>query len=406
MIGSARWKDSGVVWLGFIPSHWDVVQSRRLFAERNEKSSIDDEQLTVSQKYGLISQSEFMEIEGRRIVQVLKGHDILKRAVAGDFVMSMRSFQGGLEYSGLTGSVSSAYVPLTPIKWVNSKFFRYLFKSTAYIQALQSTSDLVRDGQALRFENFSRVALPVVPLEEQTSIAEYLDIATFRIDALVAKKTRFIELLREKIIALATRCQTEAGTRWIRLKQVGHVVSRPVAQHEDESYTRLGLYNRGRGIFKKDVADQSDMGESDFCWVEDGDLILSGQFAWEGAVAMARVEHTGCVVSHRYPILRATSDEVLSEYLHAYFLTSHGDMVLNDCSRGSAGRNRPLNVRLLMNWNVPIPTRDTQRRIANLMLKKERAEILQKRSIDLLKEHRTALISAAVTGKFNVRDPA
>lgn len=160
---STNTRDSGIRWLGRIPAHWGVVQSRRLFGERNEKARRADEQLTASQKHGLISQSAFMEREGRRIIQVLNGHDILKHVEAGDFVMSMRSFQGGLEYSTLAGSVSSAYVPLKPLKWVHSGFFRYLFKSSAYIQELQSTSDLVRDGQALRFENFSKVALPVVP---------------------------------------------------------------------------------------------------------------------------------------------------------------------------------------------------------------------------------------------------
>ena len=86
--------------------HWGVVRSRRLFRERNEKANKSDLQLTVSQKYGLLPQAEFMEKEGRRIVVVQKGHDILKRTMPGDFVISMRSFQGGLEISEYEGSVS------------------------------------------------------------------------------------------------------------------------------------------------------------------------------------------------------------------------------------------------------------------------------------------------------------
>lgn len=201
-------KDSGVAWLGRIPVHWDVIQSRRLFSERNQKASEWERQLTVSQKYGLIAQTEYMELEGRRVVQVLRGHDILKFVEVGDFVISMRSFQGGLELSHLSGSISSAYVALTPIKWVEHRYFRHLFKSSTYIQALQSTSDLVRDGQALRFENFSKVALPIVPVEEQRAIATYLDRATERIDVLVAKTKRSIELLREHRTALITAAVT------------------------------------------------------------------------------------------------------------------------------------------------------------------------------------------------------
>lgn len=190
-------KDSGVEWLGKVPAHWSVIQSRRIFSERNEKAKEGDIQLTVSQKYGLIPQAEFMEREGRRIVMVQKGQDILKRVRRGDFVISMRSFQGGLEFSEHQGSVSSAYVALTPIKFVVPRYFRWLFKSSTYIQALQSTSDLVRDGQALRFENFAKVPLPVIPDSEQVAIADFLDLATTRIDALIAKTERSIELLRE-----------------------------------------------------------------------------------------------------------------------------------------------------------------------------------------------------------------
>ncbi|WP_428418634.1 restriction endonuclease subunit S [Methylibium sp.] len=199
---------SGVNWLGSVPKHWSIVQSRRLFAERNEKAKAEDVQLTVSQKYGLIPQSEFMELEGRRVVVVQKGQDILKRVHPGDFVISMRSFQGGLEFSPFEGSVSSAYVPLTPIKWVVPRYFRWLFKSMTYIQALQSTSDLVRDGQALRFENFAKVQLPIVPPEEQQAIADFLDGATSRIETLIAKTERSIELLREHRSALITAAVT------------------------------------------------------------------------------------------------------------------------------------------------------------------------------------------------------
>ncbi|WP_282277188.1 restriction endonuclease subunit S [Stenotrophomonas sp. PS02297] len=201
-------KDSGVEWLGVVPAHWDVVQSRRLFSERNEKARADDQQLTASQKYGLLPQAEFMEREGRRIVVVQKGHDILKRTLPGDFVISMRSFQGGLELSEYEGSVSSAYVPITPIKWVVPAYFRWAFKSITYIQALQATSDLVRDGQALRFENFTKVPLPHVPVDEQIAIADFLDRATTRIDTLIAKTERSIELLREHRTALITAAVT------------------------------------------------------------------------------------------------------------------------------------------------------------------------------------------------------
>lgn len=132
----------------------------------------------------------------------------LKHVEAGDFVISMRSFQGGLELCKYSGSVSSAYIGLIPIKHIVHDYFKYLFKSVTYIQALQSTSNLVRDGQALRFENFSQVDLVIVPEEEQQQIANYLDEKTSKIDKLIEKANKSIELLKEKRTALISAAVT------------------------------------------------------------------------------------------------------------------------------------------------------------------------------------------------------
>ncbi|GAB3307910.1 restriction endonuclease subunit S [Hymenobacter tenuis] len=190
-------KDSGVEWIGEVPAHWEIVRSKALFQERKEKARKDDKQLTASQKYGMISQEEFMQREGRRVTVVLLDRDILKHIEANDFVISMRSFQGGLEHSNLSGCVSSAYIPLIPIKHIVPEYFKYLFKCEGYIKALSSTSNLVRDGQAMRFENFAAVPLLVVPEEEQESIAEFLDKQHVQQQRTTVRLGRQIDKLRE-----------------------------------------------------------------------------------------------------------------------------------------------------------------------------------------------------------------
>ncbi len=107
-----QYKDSGVEWLGDVPEHWIVYRSKVVFSERNVKATINDEQLTASQKYGVIPQKLFSELEGQKVMQVILGREILKKAEVNDFVISMRSFQGGLEFCSYSGAVSSAYVPL------------------------------------------------------------------------------------------------------------------------------------------------------------------------------------------------------------------------------------------------------------------------------------------------------
>lgn len=202
---SVKLKDSGHAWIANIPEHWDMLYSKKLFALRKDKAFSSDEQLTSSQKYGVISQSEYMKIENRRLTVVMTGADILKHVEAGDFVISMRSFQGGIEYSKVSGKISSAYVMLIPnSELVYDRYFKWLLKSPSYIKALQGTSDLVRDGQALRYANFAKVYLPKVPLNEQEAIADYLDMMTFKIDDMIKairSEISYVVELRTKIIA-------------------------------------------------------------------------------------------------------------------------------------------------------------------------------------------------------------
>lgn len=194
----AEMKDSGVKWIGEIPINWQAVNPRWLFAQRKDRAKKGMEQYTASQKYGVISQKDYMNRIGGSIVTVQKDFDILKMVCKGDFVIHMRSFQGGLEYSEHTGSISSAYVMLIPQKNTGEcRYFKWLFKSASYINALQSTSNLIRDGQAMRYSNFIQIIIPYPPLDEQQQIADYLDSKCSEIDAIIADKKRQRGILTE-----------------------------------------------------------------------------------------------------------------------------------------------------------------------------------------------------------------
>lgn len=194
----AEMKDSGVKWIGEIPVNWQAVNPRWLFAQRKDRAKKGMEQYTASQKYGVISQKDYMNRIGGSIVTVQKDFDILKMVCEGDFVIHMRSFQGGLEYSEHTGSISSAYVMLIPQKNTGEcRYFKWLFKSASYINALQSTSNLIRDGQAMRYSNFIQIIIPYPPLDEQQQIADFLDTKCSEIDAIIADKKRQRDILAD-----------------------------------------------------------------------------------------------------------------------------------------------------------------------------------------------------------------
>lgn len=189
-------KQSEVTWNPMIPKHWNVITPKALFVQRKDKAIEGERQLTASQKNGIMYQDEYMEQEGTRVVVVQKDFSILKHVEPDDFVISMRSFQGGLEYSTLSGCISSAYVMLIPNKdKVYPGFYRWFFKSSKYINAIQSTSNLVRDGQAMRYSNFAQVPLFDIPYQEQVEIAEYLDKKIPEIDKLISEKEELIKEL-------------------------------------------------------------------------------------------------------------------------------------------------------------------------------------------------------------------
>lgn len=189
-------KESGVAWCPQIPKHWIPSNPKALFSLRNERARKGDKQLTASQKHGIIFQDDFMELENQKVVTVEKDFSILKHVEPDDFVISMRSFQGGLEFSEVSGCISSAYVMLIPnYDLVYPPFYRWFFKSSKYINAIQSTTNLVRDGQAMRYANFVMVPLFLIPLEEQKQIADYLEDKVSQIDGVLVDKQRQLDVL-------------------------------------------------------------------------------------------------------------------------------------------------------------------------------------------------------------------
>ena len=153
--------------------------------------------LTASQHYGMIPQDKFIKKQSYTPVAVGKGHDILKHVEPDDFVISMRSFQGGLEYCRIRGKMSSAYIALEVTDdRVNPEYLKWLLKSERYIEMLQSTTNLVRDGQALRFANIIQGNLPLPPDAEQERIASFLDLKCEEIDRAVEAKQQIIDELK------------------------------------------------------------------------------------------------------------------------------------------------------------------------------------------------------------------
>ena len=93
-----------------MPAHWKIIPSKYLFHNSDKRKCEGDQQLTASQKHGIITQQEYMERENSKIVFANQGLENWKHVEPYDFVISLRSFQGGLEMSETTGSVSYTHL--------------------------------------------------------------------------------------------------------------------------------------------------------------------------------------------------------------------------------------------------------------------------------------------------------
>jgi len=202
------YKISGVDWLGEIPSHWQVVPPTALFTESKERARDGDQLLSSTQKYGVIPLAEFEDLEKRQVTLAVTNLEMRKHVEIGDFVISMRSMDGGLERAHASGCVRSSYSVLKAEPTVEGRFYAYLMKSSLYIQALRQTANFIREGQDMNFGHFRKVRLPSLDLEEQRAIADHIDANIIRIDALVTKTDGSIDLLREFRSALITAAVT------------------------------------------------------------------------------------------------------------------------------------------------------------------------------------------------------
>lgn len=207
---------TGYNWLPYAPANWKPVPAKALFRNVTELRRQDDSMLAATQKYGLIEQSEYMRLEGRRIVLANDNLDKWLHTEPNDFIISLRSFQGGLEMCSKPGCVTWHYVVLRAQQDIYPDFYKWFFKSAAYIGALQKTSDFIRDGQDLRFSNFVKVGLFNIPMDEQREIAEYLNQEVPKYDVAIDNLEKQIEQITE----LRTRLISDVVTGQVDVRGI------------------------------------------------------------------------------------------------------------------------------------------------------------------------------------------
>jgi len=376
----------------------------------------------VCAEYGLNIGSNEYQNEGTRFIRATDIQDfetisdegvyldpsICKEYVLkkGDILITRSGTVGKSYFHGLSEESCAFASYLVRFRLRNSiqpKFVAYYLESKSFNQLVELESTQVTISN-VSGSKFADMPVPIPESVYQKKVVQFLDFQTYKINTLMKVNQQLLELLEEKRKALVHEAIQEENTRNLRLGFVADLVSRPIDREDDELYTQIGVYNRGRGIFHKELTQGSNLGDSDFFWVKPGDLVISGQFAWEGAVALATNEDNDCIATHRYPILRGKADSLETDYLWAFLTTKTGDFLLNEHSRGAAGRNRPLNTRTLLKEKIPVPPMDAQLRVSEHVFLERGFNRNVADSVEILNEYRQALITNAVTGQIDVTD--
>lgn len=196
----AEMKDSGIEWVGQIPMSWKVLKGKHLFAQRSLRgNSIELQLLSPTQRFGVIPQALYEELTGMSAVKLNEKADLslLKTIHKRDFCISLRSFQGGFEYSEYEGVVSPAYQVFYPTVEIADGYYKYLFKEQGFIEKMNSYTMTLRDGKNIAFSDFGSTYVPYPPLREQAEIAAYLNKKCDQIDVLIAEKQQQIATLDE-----------------------------------------------------------------------------------------------------------------------------------------------------------------------------------------------------------------
>lgn len=433
----ARWasatKDSGIDWVGTIPAHWNVMPFYSFVDEVSCKNAGLKERNLLSLSYGRLVRKDMDRLEGL-IPANFEGYNIIERDDIVFRLTDLQNDQASLRSarSPERGIITSAYVTVRPHS--SPRFFEYLMRSYDTTKVFYGIGGGIR--QSMKFADLKRLPVVVPPVAEMEAIATRLDLETARIDGLIAKKTRFIELLREKRQALITHAVTkgldegvpmkDSGVEWLRkvpahwtIPKLRHIASvqtglalgKNPSGPDVISVPYLRVANVQDGYLKLDDVATVNILRGDLARyrLQANDVLMNegGDNDKLGRGHIWRNEIANCV--HQNHVFAIRPHGVSSEWLNAYkgsvaaqsFFTFRSKQTTNLASISSSN---------LLDLPVPRPPEEEQAKIlAHLGRAIVRIDALitkTERSIELLREHRTALITAAVTGKIDLREAA
>lgn len=423
------YKDSGVEWLGEIPKGWEAIRMKYIFRDVSIKNKPEEELLSVTQDKGVVPRS-WVE---NRMVMPSGSLETFKFIRKGDFAISLRSFEGGLEYCYHDGIISPAYTVLKKKKGLIDLYYKYLFKSNSFISEIQTSVVGIREGKNISYPELSYSLLPIPRHEEQTAIANFLDDKTAKIDRVIAQKEKLIALLKERKQIIIQNAVTKGLDPNVKMKDSGVEWIEEIPKHWEVKKVKHCAYKISKGTTPS----------------TEGRSILDS-----GIVRFIKAENIqdGIITDNPEHFIDEKTNEIIGRSklkandilfviagatLGKVAIVSEKELPANTNQAVSFIRpNKVTNPNYLMNWltssfirkviwleavqsaqpnlsmedlgNLPFISSTAREQeqilnhIDNISIKIDQATSLQQTQIEKLKEYKATLIDAAVTGKIKV----
>ncbi len=381
--------------------------------------------MCATQSYGVIPKKLYSYKTVEVISSDLNSFKLVKKD---NFVISLRSFEGGIEHSNYQGIISPAYTILEPQVEIYSFYFKFLFKSSFFISTLNIHKIGIREGQNISYASLQYTPIPLPPLQEQKEIAEFLDKKCEKIQNYINKKQKLITLLQEKKQALINEavcgrvaCHTErsevsttaykpSGIEWLgeipkhweicKLNKISYFINGYAfeSSHFDYSFSipviRIGDIQNDKIIYHTCLMTKEQENLKNFM-IYRGDIVIALSGATTGKFAVCN-SNKKAYINQRVAIIRSDI-KILKYYLSTFGFANYIDMLCN----GSAQPN--ISTKEVGNFKIPLPPLQEQKEIAEFLDKKcEKINSViekTKKQIELIKEYKNTLINEAVCGR-------
>jgi len=420
-----KYKESGIAWLEEIPEHWILIKFKQVLEEKKKKTNLSLNCGSISFGTVVYKDNEKVPEETKASYQeVLKGEFLINPLNLNFDLKSLRT-----ALSTLDVVVSTGYIVLKHKSNVNPYYLRWLLHQfdVAHMKTLGAG---VR--QTVNFTDIGNEYFYMPPLQEQQTIANYLDKATAKIDTLIQKQEQLIELLKEKRQALISHTVTKGLNPDVKMKDSGIEWLGKVPEHwtvpkikyfaltdsggtptssNRKEYYENGIYPwirttdlNNAELFTVPIKITKKAIEDTACNIVKKGSVLIGMYGGSGTIGKHALLHFPSTINQAVCAI-TPNKHVLPKYLH-YFIQFYRPHWMI----GAMGTRKDPNIgqETIINRHVPIPPYKEQESIITFLKDKtSKIDILTEKAtkaIELLKERRTALISAVVTGKIDVRE--